>query len=153
MDGGRIILTPKETAFVDEYIRSGDASLAAHVSGVRYERSPTDMRPPNLIAAELLEMQHIKQAVEGRVSAGGGVRLTKDALVADAYEIKEKALSQERFSEAINALKLVGDFEGMRNMKVEVTHKKEISMLTEEELLRIISGDGKYIDVTPVSAS
>jgi hypothetical protein len=143
-----ILLTPSEVAFVDEYLRTGDAALAAHVCGVRYERKPTDMRPPHMIGAEMLERDNIKRAISGRDVGVLGVTLTKDVLSADAYEIKEKALVEGRYSEAINALKLVGDFEGLRAQKVDINIKKDATLLTDEELIRIASG-GRLLDVTP----
>lgn len=141
-------MTPREQQFVQYILRGKDAAYAAHCSGVRYDCNPTDMRAPHVIADELMQRHDIIEAVGER----GEVAVTKELLVADAYEIKERALAQERYSEAINALKLVGDFEGLRAQKVDVTVRKEVQAMTEEELLRIINGggaSGKLLDVTP----
>ena len=122
--------------------------LLTHVCGVRYESKPTDMRPPHMIAVEMLERDNIKRAIAGRDVGVLSVPLTKDVLSADAYEIKEKALTEGRYSEAINALKLVGDFEGLRAQKLDITVKKDVTLMSDDELMRIASG-GKLLDVTP----
>jgi len=141
-------VTPREQQFVQYILRGKDAAYAAHCSGVRYDCVPTDMRAPHVIAEELMQRADIIMAIGDRPE---GSQVTKELLVADAYEIKERALADERYSEAINALKLVGDFEGLRAQKLDITVKKEATQMSEAELLQIINGgsSGKLLDVTP----
>lgn len=137
-------LNDEERRFVEEYRRTGNGGAAAVYSGVR------DGRAPNRVAEDFLTRPHIVSALEEMAAQEVPVvPLDKDAVLADIYEVKSRAMEEGRYSEVINALKLVSDLQGLRTTKVEVTHHKGVSEMTDEELMQILekgSVKGKAIE-------
>lgn len=126
-------LTHLEQMFVNEYLRSGDGALAVVRSGIRNGSGP------DKIAEELLSQPHIRLAIEGADPQDHAiVKLTKDSVKEDIYSIKDKAVREGRYSEALGALKLISDLEGFRSVKVEVEHKRSVKDMTDDELLEVL---------------
>lgn len=135
-------MTPQEQKFVNEFIRTGNAAMAVVHSGIR------DGRGPDKIAEELLTRPEIRAAIEcsPRIESPVVV-LDKDAVLADIHMVKDRAVEEGRLSEAINALKLISDLQGLRTTKVEVTQVgKAVKDMTDDELMSVLERMGKKKD-------
>lgn len=126
-------LTLAEQKFVDEFLKTGNAAQAVVHSGIR------DGRGPVAIAEDLLTQPHIKEAIESApASERAIVELDKNTVLAEVQEVQEKAMAENRYSEALSALKLKTDILGFKTTKVEISHNKSIKDMSDAELLEIL---------------
>lgn len=126
-------LTLSEQKFVDEFLKTGNAAEAVVHSGIR------DGRGPVAIAEDLLARPDIREIIEkAPVSERAVVELDKKTVLAEIQEVQEKAMAENRYSEALSALKIKTDILGFKTTKVEVTHNKSIKDMSDAELLEIL---------------
>jgi len=132
------VLSPLEQKFVSEFLKTGNAALAVVHSGIR------DGRGPDKIAESLLMREDIRAAIESAAPMETPVvALDKDVVLAEIQEIQDLARGENRYSEALNAIKLKTDVLGLRTTKVEVVHNKSIKDMSDDDLLAILEKAGR----------
>jgi hypothetical protein len=127
-----------EQKFIESFRRTGNAGVAVVQSGIR------DGRSPDKIAEDLLGRSYIRAAIESAEPfVAPSIELDKETVLADIYNVKDRAMEEGRYSEVINSLKLISDLQGLRTTKVEVTHNKSIKDMTDDELVAIVEKAGR----------
>lgn len=131
-------MTPLEDKFVAEYLKTGNAALAVVHSGIR------DGRGPDKIAEDLLMREDVRKAIEaGAATETPVVQLDKTTILSEIQEIQDRAREEGRYSEALTALKLKTDIQGLRTSKVEIVHNKGVKDMTDDELLSVLEKAGR----------
>lgn len=116
-DGGKAgKLTPKQAVFVGEYLIDLNATQAAIRSGY----SP---KTADAIGRENLRKPLISEAIQkAQLERSKRVQYTGDDAIDDLKRIKDMAMDENRFNEAIKAIEVIGKFSGFN-----APEKKEIS--------------------------
>lgn len=124
-------LTPKQAAFVREYLVDLNASQAA----VRAGYSP---RSAARIAIHLLNKTHVAQAVQQAQDARAAqVRRSAHDVLRDIRDVTTKARDAGQYKVALRGLELEGKHLGMFTERVEMSGNLHISALIEEARSRV----------------
>ena len=109
-------LTPKQRAFVEEYLIDLNATASA-------KRAGYSQRTAYSIGEENLRKPEIQKAIaEAQKARAERVKLTQDYVINDLMEIVERCMEREAFNAigAIRALELLGKHLGMFRERVEM---------------------------------
>jgi len=131
--GERFEVTPKQAAFVDEYLIDLNSSQAAVRAGYKGD--------PNTIGPRLLANVGIKSAIEEKIIARQErTEITQDVVLRDIETIKRSAMTMTadkdgnpvmvNYNAALKACELQGRHNGMFTDKMALT----IETTTDEEL-------------------
>ena len=131
--GERFEVTPKQAAFVDEYLIDLNSSQAAVRAGYKGD--------PNTIGPRLLADVGIKSAIEEKIIARQErTEITQDVVLRDIETIKRSAMTMTadkdgnpvmvNYNAALKACELQGRHNGMFTDKMALT----IETTTDEEL-------------------
>lgn len=128
-----IALTPKQTAFVREYLVDMNATQAA----IRAGYSP---RSASRIAVELLNKTHVAQAVqEAQNARAAQSQRTAQDVLRDIQEVTRDARQSGQLKIALRGLELEGRHLGMFTERVEMSGALNLSAIIEEARARVRS--------------
>ena len=142
----------KDAIFVQVYLQTGDALDAYVRSG---HRNP--MYESRVLAQWLLERADIQLALKTAetLKPKAPVDITRESIVSDLEHIHSKAIGDKDYTPAIAAKKLQAQLSGYLAENVTVTHKLDVSAMTDAQLEKLIAAKSKRIidgDFTEVPA-
>lgn len=148
-------LTEQDVVFVQELVRNKDKDDAAIIA---YRRAgywepafpvvvaaERHLQRPEIQTALAKAMEQFKPQISGDRS--------RDSLLADTDKVFESALAAKDHAAAINAKRLQAQVMGWLQENVSVTHRLEITQLSDQQLEKIASKAIKVIDATAVDVT
>ncbi len=129
-----------EAMFVKEYVSHGDAMLACSRAGMQDARYRL-----SVMAERVLARPEIQDAIRAHRLATAGLpkvvtEYTRDLLLDDMQRIAEAAEEDGNWNSAISAKKLQAQLAGLLTQEVNVTHRMAVNELSDEQLMKIVSG-------------
>lgn len=147
----------RESVFAREYVRLENKDDAAAV--VAYRRAGfIDPAYPVAVAAERMlarpEIQRLIFETRSKFKPKLKAERSRDSVLADIDAIFESALAAQDHSAAVNCKRLEAQIQGLLQENVTVTHKVDVTNLTDEQLEKIAARavqviDGNVVDITP----
>lgn len=122
------------------YVRGGDASVAVMRARVREYRWPFAvvvrrvMELPEVVA----EVERLRAGGAGAVAALDEGRLTRGVAEEKLAQWVEDAERQGQIEVGLKVLGLWGKWNGLETQKVEVTHRREVTEMTDDELEELV---------------
>lgn len=137
-------LTPKQRAFVQEYLVDLNATQAA----IRAGYSP---KTANVTACETLTKPYVAEAIRQALDKRAErTEISADWVLNQLIETQDAAYADKQFSASIRALELIGKHLGMfKDVKGDDNARKTLDALVKLFSKRNESGDGHVIDVPP----
>ena len=144
----------RDAMFVKVYLQTGDGLDACKRAG--FIINGYDDRT---VAEYLLDRCDIQEAIklarESKGSKPASVDITRESIISDLNEIHRSAMFDKDYTPAIAAKKLQAQLMGVLQENVQVTHKMDVTRMTDDQLMRLIAlkskqEDLKMIDVTPI---
>lgn len=149
------MITPidADQVFVETYLKhEGDEAAAL----IAYRRAGfIEPEYPIVVAASrhLARLKPEIDAARGVVKSLVRADRSRDSLLTDLDKVFESALADKDHAACVNAKRLQAQIDGLLVEDVRVTHKVDVTMMTDEQLLKIINSkpvvDGEFRDVTP----
>ena len=142
----------QEAAFVKLYLKTGDAVDAVTRSGLIYgQTDPRDM------ADELLANPRIQDLIAAQQppTLRRPSEISRESIISDYERVFGAAMIKEDYGNAIAAKKGQSAVLGFNQENVQVTHKMDVTRMTDEQLINMIAlkskrEDLRMIDITPV---
>ena len=147
----------RDAMFVKVYLQTGDGLDACKRAG--FIVNGYDDRT---VAEYLLDRCDIQEAIklarENKGSKPAAVEITRESIISDLNDIHKQAMVDGDYTPAIAAKKLQAQLMGVLQENVQVTHKMDVTRMTDEQLMKLIAlkskqEDLKMIDVTPTGLS
>lgn len=144
----------RDAIFVKIYLQTGDALDACKRAGF-----VVHMHDDRTVAEYLLDRCDIQEAIkvakESKARKPASVDITRESIISDLDAIHQSAMIDKDYTPAIAAKKLQAQLMGVLQETVQVTHKMDVTRMTDEQLINMIAlkskrEDLKMIDVTPV---
>jgi hypothetical protein len=141
-----------DATFVKIYLQTGDALDACIRSGFKVHGH--EIRTVAEYLLERPDMQLAIAAASAARSSKSPVEITRDSIISDLEEIHSNAMIDKEYSPAIAAKKLQAQLAGHLVDNVQITHKMDPKMMTDEEIIRLMNIKRKQIeapmiDITP----
>ena len=144
----------RDAMFVKVYLQTGDGLDACKRAG--FVVHGYDDRT---VAEYLLDRCDIQEAIkavkDSKARKPASVDITRESIISDLDSIHRSAMIDRDYTPAIAAKKLQAQLAGHLVDNVQVTHRMDPKMMTDEELIKIINLkrkqiESKMIDVTPI---
>ena len=144
----------RDAMFVKVYLQTGDGLDACKRAG--FVVHGYDDRT---VAEYLLDRCDIQEAIkavkDSKARKPASVDITRESIISDLDSIHRSAMIDKDYTPAIAAKKLQAQLAGHLVDNVQVTHRMDPKMMTDEELIKIINLkrkqiESKMIDVTPI---
>jgi hypothetical protein len=136
-----------EAVFVREYVEHGDAMLATNRAGLQDSRYRLHVTAERILGRpeiqDAIRAERVLQSQQPRRR----VEYTRELLMDDMQRISEAAYGEGNYPAAISAKKLQAQLAGMLEQTLNVTHRMAVNELSDEQLMKIVTGR----DVTPAS--
>lgn len=144
----------QDQIFITEFLRHEGRDDAAAI--IAYKRAGfVEPMWPMGIAADR-HLTRLKPAIDAaRKTFTTSVRneRSRDSILTDLDDVYRSALADKDHSAAINAKRLEAQLNGYLQDNVVVTHKMDVSMMSDEQLLRIINSkpvvDVEFQEIVP----
>lgn len=138
-----------DSVFVSEFVKTGDATTACIVAGIRDNRY--DIR---VTAEKTLARPEIRTAIEAlqRIYQVDVAQpeITLDSVVADMQVIYQKAVDDGQYQAAIAAKKLQASLRGWLDQKIDITLRRSVDEMSTKDLERLAQG---YLKTTSIAAA
>jgi len=141
----------QESNFVRIYLKTGDAVEAVIRTGLLY--GTVD---PRDIADEMLASQRVQELIASMQPQPSkkASEITRESIISDFERIHGEAMVEKDFGAAIAAKKNQATLMGLVQENVQVTHKMDVTRMTDEQIEKILEkrlkqNELKMIDVTP----
>lgn len=147
----------RDAMFVKVYLQTGDGLDACKRAG--FIVNGYDDRT---VAEYLLDRCDIQEAIkiakESKARKPAAVEITRESIISDLNDIHKAAMIDGDYAPAIAAKKLQAQLMGVLSENVQITHKMDVTRMTDEQLMRLIALKSKQedlnmIDVTPTGLS
>lgn len=147
----------RDAMFVKIYLQTGDALDASKRAG--FVVHGYDDRT---VAEYLLDRCDIQEAIkvakESKNRKSASVDITRESIISDLDAIHQSAMIDKDYTPAIAAKKLQAQLMGVLQENVQVTHKMDVTQMSDDQLMKLIAlkskqDDLKMIDVTPTGLS
>lgn len=144
----------RDAIFVKVFLQTGDGLDACKRAG--FVVHGYDDRT---VAEYLLDRQDIQisllLAKESKERKPAVVDITRESIISDLDTIHQSAMIDKDYTPAIAAKKLQAQLMGVLQENVQVTHKMDVTQMSDEQLMKMIAlkakqEDLKMIDITPV---
>lgn len=138
----------KDDVFVKEYLRLEGRDDAAAVTAYRRAKY-FDPAYPVVVAADCT-LTRLRSKIEAarktiKPTAMGQDR-SRDSVLADLDQVFESALGEKDHSAAVTAKRTQAQIMGLLSENISVTHKMDVSTMTDEQLLRILNKQSRVVD-------
>lgn len=148
----------RDSIFVREYLRNESRDDAAAVIAYRKAGFRDPAYPVSIAAERVLVRPEIQSAITaGRKTFKNlvGSEHTRESIVSILDEVVQSALGEKDHSAAVNGLRAQAQILGFMEQSLTITHKQDVSTLTDEQLEKIAARASKAIegqakDITPV---
>jgi len=134
----------KDAVFIEQYRLTGDAITACVRAGIRDPSYPI-----TVMAQRQLQRPEIKAALLSLEKIDSGMvplEVGRESIIADMESLYERCVTDGQYNAAIGCKKLQSLLLGLLDQKITVTHGFQPDKMTDEQLMRIASGNAK--DVT-----
>lgn len=132
----------KDSAFVAEFIRTGDKVAAAAKAGIldpMYEAG--DIADAMLARPEItVAIQAARAAMSTRVK---GALVTREVLNDDVEDVFQGAMGAGKYPAAISALRLKAELNSLLKQEIEITHTMKIEDLDTASLMKLVNAKSK----------
>ncbi len=132
-----------DALFVKLYLQTGDA-LDSYIR-CGHKAHGYEARTA---AAWLLEQPNIQLALKTAetLKPKAPVDITRESIVSDLDAIHASAVADKDYTPAIAAKKLQASLLGLIQENVQITHKMDVSAMTDAQLEKLIAAKAKQID-------
>ena len=143
----------RDALFVKVYLQTGDGLDACKRAG--FVVHGYDDRT---VAEYLLDRCDIQEAIkvakESKARKPASVDITRESIISDLDAIHQSAMIDKDYTPAIAAKKLQAQLMGVLQESVQVTHKMDVTRMTDDQLMKLIALKSKQedlnmIDITP----
>jgi hypothetical protein len=147
----------RDAMFVKVYLQTGDGLDACKRAG--FIINGYDDRT---VAEYLLDRCDIQEAIkiakESKGKKPASVDITRESIISDLDAIHQSAMIDKDYTPAIAAKKLQAQLMGVLQETVQVTHKMDVTRMTDDQLMKLIALKSKQedlnmIDITPTGLS
>ena len=144
----------RDAIFVKIYLQTGDGLDACKRAG--FVINGYDDRTVAEYLLDRLDIQAALQlAKESQNYKPAVVEITRESIISDLDTIHQSAMFDKDYTPAIAAKKLQAQLMGVLQENVQVTHKMDVTRMTDEQLINMIAlkskrEDLRMIDITPV---
>ncbi len=139
----------RDALFVREFLKNEGRDDAAAVTAYRRAGYFNPAYPIAVAAERILSRPDIQAAIAAaRPNFKPKVQgeRSRDSVLADIDAVFESALEAKDHSAAINAKRLEAQLQGYLQENIQVTHKLDVTELSDDQLLRIINKKASVVD-------
>ena len=143
----------RDAIFVKVYLQTGDGLDACKRAG--FVVHGYDDRTVAEYMLDRCDIQEaVKAAKESKARKPASVDITRESIISDLDAIHQSAMVDKEYAPAIAAKKLQAQLMGVLQESVQVTHKMDVTRMTDEQLMKLIALKSKQedinmIDITP----
>jgi len=142
----------RDAMFVKVYLQTGDGLDACKRAG--FIINGYDDRT---VAEYLLDRCDIQEAIKVAKESKGrkpaSVDITRESIISDLDTIHQSAMFDKDYTPAIAAKKLQAQLMGVLTENVQVTHKMDVTRMTDDQLMRLIALKSKQEDLNMIDVT
>lgn len=139
-----LIIDPdKDAQFVKLYLQTGDALDSYIRTG--YELHGYEKRAVAQYMLERPDIQAMLKMAE-TLKPKAAVEITRESIVSDLDVIHAAAVRASDYTPAIAAKKLQAQLAGFLQENVTVTHRLDVTQMTDERIMELLTAKSKHIE-------